>query len=118
MLTDNLKLFLHVLGWTTLRYIPAIDPYSTLCCGKDMVMFDEHDQEEDHSEQGGHLKSYVLCAGQYLLSTFQPRRETQLFDLLRWLSSPFKSLYAVRRPTAADQSRVQVQPGITDRQLH
>ena len=117
-LTDDLESFLHVLGWTTLRYVPAIASYSALRRGNDMVMFDEHDQEEDHSEQGGHLKSYVLCAGQYPSSTFQPRRETRLFDLLRQLSSPFKSLYAVHRPTAADRSRVQVRPDVTDRQLH
>ena len=116
-LTDDLESFLHVLGWTTLRYVPAIASYSALRRGKDMVMFDEHDRE-DHSDQGGYLKSYVLRGDSYPSDTFYPRTPTPLFDLLRQLSSPFKSLYAVHRPTAADRSRVQVRPDITDRQLH
>ena len=117
-LTDDLKSFLHVLGWMSLRYVPAIDSYEAEDRGDDMVMFDQHSVRKGRSDRGGHLKSHVLCAGHYPSSTFQPRRETPLFDLLRQLSSPFKSLYAVRRPTAADRSRVQVRPDITNRQLH
>jgi hypothetical protein len=116
-LTDDLESFLHVLGWTTLRYVPAIDSYSALRRGKDMVMFDEHDREEDHSEQGGHLKSYVLCAGQYPSSTYQPRSETPLSKLLRQLRKPFKSLYG-EPPTDEDRQSVQVQPDSSDRVLY
>ena len=93
-LTDDLESFLHVLGWMTLRYVPAIHSYSALRCGKDMVMFDEHDREEDHSEQGGHLKSCVLRADWYPSSTHRPRGETPLLKLVQDLSKPFKSLYS------------------------
>jgi len=46
MLTDDLESFLHVLGWMTLRYVPAIDSYSALRRGKDMAMFDEHEERK------------------------------------------------------------------------
>jgi hypothetical protein len=117
-LTDDLESFLHVLGWTTLRYVPAIDSYEAEDRCDDMDMFDQHSVRKGRSDRGGLLKSYVLGAGKYPSSTFLPRCETPLFDLLGQLSSPFKSLYAARRPTAADRSRVQVQPDATDRLLH
>ena len=116
-LTDDLESFLHVLGWMTLRYVPAIHSYSALRRGKDMVMFDEHDREEDHSEQGGHLKSYVLGAGKYPSSTYQPINETPLLKLMKELSKPFKSLYG-DAPTNDDRRRVQVRPDGTDRVLY
>ena len=116
-LTDDLESFLHVLGWTTLRYVPAIASYSALRRGKDMVMFDEHDREEDHSEQGGHLKSYVLGASKYPSSTYRPRSQTPLFKLLRQLRKPFKSLYA-EPPTDDDRQCVEVRPDATDRVLY
>ena len=116
-LTDDLESFLHVLGWTTLRYVPAIASYSALRRGKDMVMFDEHDREEDHSEQGGYLKSYVLRGDSYPSDTFHPRTPTPLFDLLRQLSSPFKSLYAMRRPTADDRDMINVPKSQYDEDL-
>ena len=115
-LTDDLESFLHVLGWTTLRYVPAIASYSALRRGKDMVMFDEHDRE-DHSDQGGYLKSYVLRGDSYPSDTFYPRTPTPLFNLLRQLSSRFKSLYA-EPPTDKDRRSVQVRPDSSDRLLY
>jgi hypothetical protein len=115
-LTDDLESFLHVLGWTTLHYVPAINGYSALRRGKDMVMFDEHDREEDHSKQGGHLKSYVLGAGRYPSSTYQPRSETPLLQLMQELSKPFKSLYG-NPPTAEDREKVNVPKSQYDENL-
>ena len=117
-LTDDLESFLHVLGWMTLRYVPAIDSYEAEDRGDDMVMFDQHSVRKGRSDRGGHLKSYVLRGDSYPSDTFHPRTPTPLFNLLRQLSSPFKSLYTMRRPTADDRRRVQVRPDATDTALH
>ena len=63
--TDDLELFLHVLGWMTLRYVPAENSYQPLDRGIDMSMFDEHHWSEGHSEQGGNSKSNALGAKTY-----------------------------------------------------
>ncbi|KAF8132585.1 hypothetical protein EV363DRAFT_1449474 [Boletus edulis] len=42
MVTDDLESFLHVLGWMTLRYVPAIDSYDAEDRSEDMGMFDQH----------------------------------------------------------------------------
>jgi len=112
--TDDLESFLHVLGWMALRYIPATDSYSALHRGKDMVIFDEYYEEEDHCE-GGHRKCQVLCGNPYPSDTFRPRTPTPLFDLLRQLSSPFKSLYAVCPPTAEDRKNANSLPDISNK---
>ncbi|KAF8549306.1 hypothetical protein OG21DRAFT_1488663 [Imleria badia] len=78
-------------------------------------MFDEHDQEEDDKERGGHLKRLVLCGDSYPSNTFKPRTPTPLFDLLRQLSSPFKSLYAVSPPTAEARKNVETLPNISSK---
>ncbi|KAF8426803.1 hypothetical protein L210DRAFT_3565847, partial [Boletus edulis BED1] len=44
--TDDLESFLHVLAWTTIRYVPAIDSYSAGRRGKDLASFDEYDEME------------------------------------------------------------------------
>ncbi|KAH0834979.1 hypothetical protein J3R83DRAFT_10694 [Lanmaoa asiatica] len=98
ILADDLESFLHVLGWTALRYLPAIDSYSAVSRGIDMTVFDEHYQAEGESAQGGHSKSNALGAGNYPSRNFQPRQPTPLRGLLRTLSSPFKSLYASDPP--------------------
>ncbi|KAI9567162.1 hypothetical protein HD554DRAFT_2329373 [Boletus coccyginus] len=116
-LTDDLESFLHVLGWMTLRYVPASDTYLAFHRGIDMAMFDEHYQQQGHSEQGGHQKSRAFRAGDYPSSTFQPRCKTPLFDLLMELSSPFKSLYAKRPPTAEDREKINIPNSQYDEEL-
>jgi len=106
-LTDDLESFLHVLGWMTLRYVPARDSYLAFHRGIDMAMFDEHYQQQGHSEQGGHQKSQALRAGNYPSSTFQPRQQTPLFSLLHELRIPFKSLYG-QPPTAGDREKIDI----------
>ena len=103
-LTDDLESFLHVLGWMTIRYVPASDAYLAFHRGIDMAMFDEHYQQQGHSEQGGHQKSRAFRAGDYPSSTFRPRQATPLFKLLRELRKPFKSLYG-EPPTAEDREK-------------
>ena len=90
-LTDDLESFLHVLGWMTLRYVSAIDGYSAVQYGWDMVMFDEYLDEEDW-KKGGNSKSRALAAGLYPSDTFRLRTDTPLFQLIRILSNPFESL--------------------------
>jgi hypothetical protein len=116
-LTDDLESFLHVLGWTTLRYVPAIDSYEAEDRGDDMNMFDQHSVRKGCSDRGGLLKSYVLGAGKYPSSTYQPRSKTPLFNLLRQLRKPFKSLYG-EPPTDDDRQSVQVRPDSSDRALY
>ena len=91
-LADDLESFLHVLGWMTLRYVPAIDGYSAVQRGRDMTIFDEY-LDEGFWREGGNSKSNVLGSGSYPSRTFRPRIETPLFQLIRILSMPFKSLY-------------------------
>ena len=110
--TDDLESFLHVLGWMTLRYVPAIDSYSALRRGKDMVIFDEHDEEEDHSEHGGHDKARAFRAEDYPSPLFRPRHETPLFKLLQELRMPFKSLYG-EPPTAEDRKNAEYLPSMS-----
>ena len=116
MLTDDLESFLHVLGWMSLRYVPASDSYLAFHRGIDMAMFDEHYQQQGHSEQGGHLKLYVLAAGKYPSSSFRPRYGTPLLKLVQELSKPFKSLYG-DPPTNEDRDRVDVPFNRSDRKL-
>ncbi|KAI9461379.1 hypothetical protein HD554DRAFT_2223615 [Boletus coccyginus] len=116
MLTDDLESFLHVLGWMTLRYVPASHTYLAFHRGIDMAMFDEHYQQQGNSEQGGHQKSQALRAGNYPSSTFQPRQETPLVGLLQELREPFKSLYG-KPPTDEDRERVNVPFNRSDRKL-
>ena len=117
MLTDDLESFLHVLGWMTLRYVPAIGSYSALRRGKDMVMFDEHFREQGHSGRGGEYKALAFEAGRYPSRIFQPRCQTPLLKLVQELSQPFKSLYG-NPLTEDDRTRVQVRPDGTDRVLY
>ena len=107
-LTDDVESFLHVLGWTTLRYVPASDTYLPHNRGIDMDTFDQNYKPHGYSEQGGHQKRLVLCAGHYPSSNFQPRYKTPLSDLLTELSSPFKSLYAKRPPTVEQREKISV----------
>ncbi|KAF8444058.1 hypothetical protein L210DRAFT_3759168 [Boletus edulis BED1] len=104
--TDDLESFLHVLAWTTIRYVPAIDSYSAGRRGKDLASFDEHDEMEGHCHEGGHLKGLLLAAGKYPSSSFQPRCKTPLFELLQELRKPFKSLYG-DPPTDTDRKKVE-----------
>ena len=115
-LTDDLESFLHVLGWMTLRYVPAIDSYEAEDRGDDMVMFDQHSVRKGHFDRGGHLKSYVLGAGKYPSRIFRPRCETPLLKLLKELSKPFKSLYG-DPPTDEDRERVNVPKSQYDEDL-
>ena len=116
-LTDDLESFLHVLGWMTLRYVPAIDSYEAEDRGSDMRMFDEHSVRKGRFDRGGHGKSRAFRAEDYPSSSFQPRSATPLSKLLRQLRKPFKSLYA-EPPTDEDRQSVQVRPDSSDRQLY
>ena len=115
--TDDLESFLHVLGWMTLRYVPARDTYLPHHRGIDMDMFDQHYKLHGYSDQGGHLKSCVLRGDSYPSSAYQPSSATPLCKLLRQLRKPFKSLYA-EPPTDEDRQSVEVRPDSSDRVLY
>ena len=100
-LGDDLESFLHVLGWITLRYLPAVDSYEASCRGEDMKMFDEHRRFAGGHDIGGRFKVLMLCRGGYPSEDFQPRQPTPLSRLLRALSSPFKSIYSLDPPDVA-----------------
>ncbi|KAH0834977.1 hypothetical protein J3R83DRAFT_10691 [Lanmaoa asiatica] len=96
--TDDLESFLHVLGWTTLRYLPAVDSYEAEDRNDDMTVFDEYSVRRGSLDRGGLRKSDTLGAGTYPSRRFHPNKITPLRGLLRTLSSPFKSLYASDPP--------------------
>ena len=116
-LTDDLESFLHVLGWITLRYVPAADSYTAFRRGRDLRKFDEHYQEEGHSAEGGDAKSDGLRGGSYPSANFRPRCETPLWPLLTELSSPFKSLYTVRPPTTEQRRKINMEQNNFDEDL-
>ena len=114
--TDDLESFLHVLGWTTLRFVPSIQGYSGARRAYDMEPFDEHHKAHEGSDEGDR-KSHLLYSGRYPSSTFCPEHPTPLFNLLKELSKPFKSLYEENRPTAEDRKRVDASPDSSDIQV-
>ena len=117
-LTDDLESFLHVLGWITLRFLLAIGTYDGHAHSYDMRPFDEHYKPCGSSDKGGGGKRTLILSGEYPLDEFQPREETPLSDLFMVLSSPFKSLYATRPPTAEERKRVDVPLDRLDEELY
>ena len=73
---DDLESFLHVLGWMTLRYVPADNSYRPLDRGIDLSMFDEH-YATGHNDEGGRHKCSTLSGNCYSSDTFQPRNPIQ-----------------------------------------
>ena len=116
-LTDDLESFLHVLGWTTLRFVPSIQAYTGVRRAHDMEPFDEHYKPHESSDEGGDRKSQLLYSGRYPSSTFRPEHPTPLFNLLKELSKPFKSLYEENPPTAEERKMVDVTPDRVDDDL-
>ena len=106
-LTDDLEPFLHVLGWTTLRLLPAIDTYDGHERVGDMQPFDKYYKPHGGSDKGGRGKRTLLLSGEYPSSTFRPQDSTP-FNLLRELKKPFKSFYAEDPPTAKERKKVDV----------
>ena len=115
-LTDDLESFLHVLGWMTLRYVPAGDSYDAEARGEDIWdIFDQHSVREGQFDRGGRDKARAFRAEDYPSPSFQPRRKTPLSDILKKLRSPFRSLYTLSPPSAEDLESVKALPNITDR---
>ena len=116
-LTDDLESFLHVLGWITLRFLPAIGTYDDHDRSYDMRPFDEHYKPCGSSDKGGGGKRTLVLSGEYPSDEFQPREETPLSDLFMELSSPFKSLYTTRPPTAEERKKVDISFDLSNREL-
>ena len=115
-LTDDLESFLHVLGWTTLRYLPAMESYEAEDRTDDLEKFDEQLIRKGRSDRGGLLKSYALGLGQYPSTNYQPIRKTPLSDLIAELSLPFKSFYSMRPPTAEERKKTDIPLDYLDRE--
>lgn len=116
-LRDDLESFLHVLAWTTLRYVPAIDSYTADNRVEDLVAFNEHSVYQGGIDHGGRRKSESLASGLYPSQTFQPRQLTPLCDLLEVLSQSFKSRYARKPPTAGERLKRSSLANISDKKL-
>ena len=106
--TDDLESFLHVLGWTALRYVPADDSSLPIDRAQGLRKFDECVFQEGRGEQGGLGKREALRGGSYPSEEFNFKQRTPLTDLLTNLSTPFKSLYAVRPPTTEDRNKINI----------
>ncbi|KAF9235779.1 hypothetical protein BU15DRAFT_77621 [Melanogaster broomeanus] len=89
MLEDDIESFIHVLGWTTIKYL-----------------FDIIDFHLEGAAVGGKAKARELRGGGYPPETFELKRPSPLSRLLRDLSSPFKSRYTREPPT--DEIRAQL----------
>ena len=105
MLKDDLESFLHVLRWTTLCYVPAIDSYTAFDRAEDLQAFNEHVVQEEGVDRGGRRKRDSLGARTYPSQTFQPRDHTPIFSLIRTLRNSFRSLY-VEPPTVEDRVKI------------
>ena len=107
-LTDDLESFLHVLAWMMLRFVPTIEAYDAEKRHRDMHKFDEHFPSESSLDEGGMQKADALGRGVYPSTRFQPKEKTPLFELLRNLRKPFKSLYSAEPPTDEDRIKINV----------
>ena len=116
-LTDDLESFLHVLAWMMLRFVPTIKAYDAEKRHRDMQKFDEHFPSESSLDEGGMQKADALGRGVYPSIRFQPKEKTPLFELLRILRKPFKSLYAAEPPTDEDRNMVDVPKSQYDQAL-
>ena len=105
VLKDDLESFLHMLSWTTLCYMPAIDSHTSDDRAKDLKKFDEYDVYQGGADHGGLGKRDSLGARTYPSQTFQPRDHTPIFRLIRTLRNPFRSLY-VEPPTVEDRVKI------------
>ena len=106
ILKDDLESFLHVLGWTTVCYVLAIDSYSPDNHTKDLRKFNENDVYQGGINHGGLGKHKSLGAETYPLEAFQPRKPTPLPDLLTELSMPFQISYSQWVPSVEDRTKI------------
>ncbi|KAF8444050.1 hypothetical protein L210DRAFT_3502701 [Boletus edulis BED1] len=75
--TDDLESFLHVLGWMTLRYVPAIDSYDAEDRGEDAlictVQLETQDERAQHTlKQGSHCSVTGLDLDTWALLAQKP----------------------------------------------
>lgn len=109
MFVDDVESFLHVLGWTSLRHVPAVETNKAFRRVWDTTPFDTYSKcGSSGMGVSGVRKLLLLRSGHYPSSSFSPREATPVFDLLRKLSQPFKSLYQENPPTAEDRKKVDV----------
>ncbi|KAF9234156.1 hypothetical protein BU15DRAFT_52925 [Melanogaster broomeanus] len=108
MLEDDIESFIHVLGWTTIKYVPTTDAYSGGERASDLhQLFDVIDFHLQGAAIGGKAKATMLGLGGYPPATFKLQRPSPLFRLLRDLSSPFKSRYMLEPPTDEERALVE-----------
>ncbi|KAL4063371.1 hypothetical protein V8B97DRAFT_2011736 [Scleroderma yunnanense] len=97
-IADDLESSLHVLTWTTLRYVPhkmnavALDSHLR-------IVFDEYTPS---TTSGGRYKGDSLGAGTYIPAGLELKQDSPLLKLLRALSVPYTYVYAVQRMFADD----------------
>lgn len=94
-LADDLESFLHVLGWTTLCFVPALETYTPYHRWVDLVPFSEIYHLEGQ-ERGGNQKAALFYQGRYPSRTFEPKQTSPLLKLLRTLCLPFQALYSIK----------------------
>ena len=90
-IADDLESALHVLTWTTLRYIP----HNMTSASLNERLQEVYDQYSTLTGTGGRAKGLSLAVGKYIPPELQLVQESPLLDLLDALSDPFVAVYGV-----------------------
>ncbi|KAL4062383.1 hypothetical protein V8B97DRAFT_1877936 [Scleroderma yunnanense] len=97
-IADDLESSLHVLTWTTLRYVPhkmnavALDSHLRM-------VFDEYTPS---TATGGKYKGDSFGAGTYIPAGLKLKRDSPLLELLDMLTVPYTYVYGKQRMFAED----------------
>ena len=88
-IADDLESALHVLTWTTLRYVP----HKMTSASLNEHLREVYDQYSILTGTGGRAKGLSLAARQYVPHALELEQPSPLLDLLEALSDPFVAVY-------------------------
>ena len=88
-IADDLESALHVLTWTTLRYVP----HKMTSVSLNEHLQEVYDQYSTLTGTGGRAKGDKLGSRNYIPRVLELRRPSPLLDLLKTMSDPFVAVY-------------------------
>ena len=88
-IADDLESALHVLTWTTLRYVPHKMPPLLLT----MHLRKVYDEFDTLTGTGGGTKGDKLAGRKYVPRALELKKPSPLVDLLKTMSDPFVAVY-------------------------
>ena len=88
-IADDLESALHVLTWTTFRYVP----HKMTSVSLNEHLQEVYDQYSTLTGTGGRAKGDKLGSQNYIPHVLELRRPSPLLDLLKTMSDPFVAIY-------------------------